>query len=219
MNLRIGNTAPDFEAKTTIGRIRFHEWIGNDWCILFSHPKDFTPVCTTELGSMAKLNSEFTRRGCKVMGLGVDPVSSHMEWSHDIGAFAGALPDYPIIGDDDLRVCKLYGMLPASEKAGPEIRTAEQNATVRSVFIIDPEKTIRLIIAYPMTCGRNFHEILRALDSLQLSEKHTLSTPSDWVDGEDVLLPYAWTDEQAKEFYPDGWYAPMPYLRFVPQPK
>ncbi len=219
MTLRIRSIAPDFEAKTTGGRIRFHEWIGNEWCIFFSHPKDFTPVCTTELGSMAKLKPEFARRGCKVIGLGVDPVTSHLEWSRDIGEYAGAQPDYPIIGDDDLKVCKLYGMLPASEMAGPEIRTAQQNATVRNVFIIDPAKTIRLIIAYPMTCGRNFVEILRALDSLQLNEEHMLSTPAEWVDGEDVLLPFAWTDEQAHEAYPDGWYAPTPYLRFVPQPK
>ncbi|WP_136658681.1 peroxiredoxin [Nitratireductor sp. XY-223] len=219
MSLRIGSSAPDFVAETTIGRIRFHDWIGQNWCVFFSHPKDFTPVCTTELGSMAKLKGDFERRGCKVIGLGIDPVSSHLAWSADIEEIAGAAPDYPIIGDGDLAVSKLYGMLPADEPVGNGPRTAHQNATVRTVFIIDPSKTVRLIIAYPMTCGRNFTEVLRALDSLQLNERHSLATPADWSRGEDVLLPFDWTDEEARAAYPEGWRAPKPYLRFVPQPR
>ncbi len=218
MTLRIGSPAPDFEAQTTQGPIRFHKWIGEDWCVLFSHPKDFTPVCTTELGRMAQLTPEFERRGCKVIGLGIDTVSSHKQWSADIEEVADAAPRYPIIGDDDLKVSKLYGMFPASEPVGEGPRTAEQNATVRTVFIIDPAKTIRLMMAYPMTCGRNFAEVLRALDSLQLTEQHQLSTPVEWNQGQDVLLPFSWTDEEAEALYPDGWYAPVPYVRFVSQP-
>ncbi|WP_419910517.1 peroxiredoxin [Hoeflea sp.] len=218
MTLRIGSTAPDFVADTTIGRIRFHDWIGDNWCVFFSHPKDFTPVCTTELGSMAKLKGEFARRGCRIMGLGIDPVESHLAWSDDIAEIAEAAPDYPIIGDGDLAVSKLYGMLPEDEPVGNGTRTAHQNATVRTVFIIDPSKTVRLTIAYPMTCGRNFTEVLRALDSLQLNERYMVATPADWSNGEDVLLPFDWTDEEARAAYPEGWRAPKPYLRFVPQP-
>ena len=218
MTIRIGSAAPDFEADTTHGRIHFHEWIGEDWCAFFSHPKDFTPVCTTELGSMAQLQPEFSKRNCKIMGLGVDPVSMHKEWAIDIEEISGAPKDYPVIGDSDLNVSKLYGMLPEEEPVGNGPRTAMQNATVRTVFLIDPDKTVRLIIAYPMTCGRNFREILRALDSLQMTQQHQLSTPADWSQGEDVLLPFAWTDEEALEAYPEGWRAPKPYVRFVPQP-
>ena len=218
MTLRIGTPAPDFTAETTHGIIRFHDWLEADWCVLFSHPKDFTPVCTTELASMARLAPEFERRKCKVIGLGVDPVFSHQAWSLDIEEFSGAPVTYPVIGDTDLIISKLYGMLPAEEVAGPEPRTAEQNATVRCVFIIDRTKTVRLVSAYPMTCGRNFQEVLRSLDSLQLNERHMLATPADWAHGDDVLLPYNWSDEEAKAAYPKGWRAPKPYVRFVSQP-
>lgn len=218
MTLRIGTPAPDFTAETTHGELRFHDWMEDKWCVLFSHPKDFTPVCTTELGSMARLAPEFEKRNCKVIGLGVDPVVSHKAWSLDIEELAGVPVDYPVISDGDLHVSKLYGMLPADEVAGPEPRTAYQNATVRCVFIIDPAKTVRLVATYPMTLGRNFQEVLRSLDGLQLNERHSVATPADWVQGGEVLLPFDWSDETAKAAYPDGWRAPKPYVRYVPEP-
>lgn len=216
MTLRIGSTAPDFTAETTHGRIRLHEWIAGSWAVLFSHPKDFTAVCTTELGRMATLSQDFARRECKVIGLGTDPVDSHIAWSRDLADVAGAEPGYPIIADTDLAVAKLYGMLPEEEAAGP--RTAAQNATVRTLFVIDPAQIIRLTIAYPMTCGRNFAEILRVLDSLCLTERAGVSTPADWTHGADVLLPSTLDDAAARRKFPNGWRAPKPYLRFVPQP-
>jgi alkyl hydroperoxide reductase subunit AhpC len=219
MTLRINDIAPDFTAQTTQGPIRFHEWIGNDWVILFSHPKDFTPVCTTELGYMAKIEPEFTRRGAKLIGLSIDPVDAHDRWCNDIEETQGHRPTYPMIGDTDLNVAKLYNMLPAEEPGTSEGRTAATNATVRSVFIIGPDKRIKMMMTYPMTSGRNFDEILRVLDSIQLTAKHKVATPVNWRQGEDVIIAGSVSDEDAKTLFPGGWKAPKPYLRVVPQPK
>ncbi len=219
MALQIGGTAPDFEAETTEGRIRFHDWIGNSWAVMFSHPKDFTPVCTTELGYMAKLKPEFDKRNTKVIGLSVDPVDNHKRWSNDIKETMGHAPNYPMIGDTDLKVAKLYGMLPSSLEGSCDGRTAADNQTVRNVFVIGPDKKIKLIIAYPMTTGRNFDEVLRVIDSLQLTAKHKVATPANWKQGDDVIIAGSVSDEDAKKTYPQGWNAPKPYLRIVPQPK
>jgi alkyl hydroperoxide reductase subunit AhpC len=219
MGLSIGDTAPDFEARTTQGPIRFHEWIGNDWAVLFSHPKDFTPVCTTELGYMARIKPEFDRRSVKVIGLSVDPVDSHTKWSVDIAETQGHAPNYPMIGDADFTVSKLYGMLPASTSGDPAKRTPADNQTVRNVFVIGPDKKVKLILVYPMTTGRNFDEVLRVIDSLQLTAKHKVSTPVNWRQGEDVIIAGSVSDDDAKKVYPQGWKAPKPYLRIVPQPK
>lgn len=218
MTLKIGDTAPDFTAMTTEGPIRFHEWVGDGWAMLFSHPKDFTPVCTTELGCMAGLKPEFEKRGCKVMGLSVDPVESHANWSSDIAETQGHAPNFPMIGDTDLAVSKLYGMLPAEAGNSADGRTAMDNATVRNVFIIGPKKTIRLVLVYPMTTGRNFNEILRVLDSMQLTDRHKVATPANWRRGEDVIIVPSVSDADAKAAFPDGWTAPRPYLRIVAQP-
>ena len=219
MALQIGATAPDFEAETTEGKIKFHDWIGNSWALLFSHPKDFTPVCTTELGALAKLKPEFDKRGVKLMGLSVDPVDRHSKWSEDIKETQGAAPNYPMIGDTDFNVSKLYDMLPASTSGDAAARTAADNQTVRTVFIIGPDKKIKLILVYPMTVGRNFDEVLRVIDSLQLGAKHKISTPVNWKPGEDVIIAGSVTDEDAKKQYPGGWKSPKPYIRIVPQPK
>lgn len=216
--LPIGSTAPDFTADTTEGPIRFHDWIGDGWAILFSHPKTFTPVCTTELGAVARLLPEFAKRNTKVIGLSVDPVEAHTRWASDIAATQGHAVTYPMIGDADLNVSKLYGMLPADTAGTSEGRTAATNATVRTVFVIGPDKGIKLALAYPMTTGRNFDEILRALDSLQLTSTHKVATPADWRPGEKVIIAGSVTDDQAKGLYPEGWDAPVPYLRIVPQP-
>ena len=217
MSLRINDTAPDFEAETTQGTIHFHEWIGDHWAILFSHPKDFTPVCTTELGYMAKIEPEFTKRNAKLIGLSADPVARHADWAKDIEETQGAAVKYPMIGDSDLVVAKLYNMLPADE-VGADGRTAANNATVRSVFIIGPDKKIKLMLTYPMTTGRNFDEILRVLDALQLTAKHTVATPVNWKQGDDVIIPTSVSDEQAKQKYPGGFKTHKPYLRTVKQP-
>ncbi|HEY2772823.1 MAG TPA: peroxiredoxin [Candidatus Binatia bacterium] len=219
MTLRIGDTAPDFEADTTEGRIRFHDWIGDSWAVLFSHPKDFTPVCTTELGYMAKLEPEFARRKTKIIGLSIDPVDSHAKWSEDIRETQGYAPNYPMIGDPDLKVAKAWGMLPAETAGGSQGRTAADNMTVRNVFVIGPDKKIKLILVYPMTTGRNFDEVLRVLDSLQLTSKHKVATPVNWKHGEDVIIAGSVSDDDAKKQYPQGWKAPKPYLRIVPQPR
>jgi len=218
MSLRINDTAPDFTAETTQGTIRFHDWIGDGWAILFSHPKDFTPVCTTELGYMAKIEPEFTRRNCKLIGLSVDPVDNHARWAKDIEETQGHLPKYPMIGDTDLKVAKLYNMLPAEEPGTAEGRTAATNATVRSVFIIGPDKKIKLMMTYPMTTGRNFDEISRVLDSMQMTAKHKVATPVNWNQGDDVIIAGSVSDEDAKKLFPQGWKAPKPYLRIVKQP-
>jgi thioredoxin-dependent peroxiredoxin len=217
MALRIGDEAPDFTAQTTEGTIRFHEWIGDSWAILFSHPKDFTPVCTTELGYMAKLKPEFDKRNTKIIGLSADPVDDHQRWASDIEATQGAKVNYPMIGDPDLAIAKLYDMLPA--EAQPGKRTPADNQTVRTVFLIGPDKKIKLNLSYPMTTGRNFDEVLRVLDSIQLTAKHKVSTPVNWKQGEDVIIAGSVSDEEAKAKYPNGWKAPRPYLRIVPQPK
>ena len=217
MSLRINDTAPDFTAETTTGPIRFHDWIGNSWAILFSHPKDFTPVCTTELGYMAKIEPEFTKRNTKLIGLSVDPVGNHSRWAQDILETQGHLPNYPIIGDQDLKVAKLYNMLPAEEVAS-DGRTAATNATVRSVFIVGPDKKIKLMLTYPMTTGRNFDEILRVLDSMQLTAKHKVATPVNWKNGEDVIIVTAVSDEEAKTMFPAGFKTHKPYLRTTKQP-
>jgi alkyl hydroperoxide reductase subunit AhpC len=219
MALQIGETAPDFEAETTQGRIRFHEWIGDSWAVLFSHPKDFTPVCTTELGYMAKLKPEFDKRNVKIIGLSVDPVDNHAKWSNDIKETQGYAPNYPMIGDTDLKVSKLYGMLPASLSGTSEGRTAADNMTVRNVFVIGPDRKIKLIIVYPMTTGRNFDEVLRVIDSLQLTAKHKVATPVNWKAGDDVIIAGSVSDDDAKKIYPNGWKAPRPYIRIVPQPR
>jgi alkyl hydroperoxide reductase subunit AhpC len=219
MGLQIGDVAPDFEAQTTEGPMRFHEWLGGSWAVMFSHPKDFTPVCTTELGYMAKIKPEFDARGVKVIGLSVDPVESHVRWSNDIKETQGAAPNYPMIGDTDLKVSKLYGMLPSSVEGSCDGRTAVDNQTVRNVFVIGPDKKVKLIIAYPMTTGRNFDEVLRVIDSLQLTAKHKVSTPANWKQGEDVIIAGSVSDDEARKTYPDGWKAPRPYLRIVPQPR
>ena len=218
MSLKLGSTAPDFTAESTEGTINFHNWIGDSWCILFSHPKDFTPVCTTELGYVAKLKPEFDKRNVKVIGLSVDGVSDHDGWSKDIEATQGHAPNYPLIGDPDLAVAKLYGMLPVDTSGGAEGRTAADNATVRNVYVIGPDKLIKLMITYPMSTGRNFDEVLRVIDSLQLTAKHKVATPVNWQNGEDVIIIPAVSDEEAREKFPDGWKAEVPYLRVVPQP-
>ncbi len=217
--MRIGEEAPDFTAQTTQGPIRFHEWIGSSWAILFSHPKDFTPVCTTELGAMARLKREFEKRNTKIIGLSVDSVADHAKWAKDIEETQGAPVNYPMIGDADLKVAKLYDMLPAAAGGDAKARTPNDNLTVRTVFVIGPDKKIKLMLYYPMGTGRNFDEILRALDSLQLSAKHRVATPANWKQGEDVIISGAVSDEEAKKQYPQGWKAPKPYLRIVPQPK
>lgn len=219
MPLQIGETAPDFEAETTQGRIKFHDWIGDSWVVLFSHPKDFTPVCTTELGYLAKVKPEFDKRNTKIIGLSVDAVDNHAKWAVDIEETQGTAPNYPVIGDPDLTVSKLYGMLPASASGDASKRTPADNQTVRNVFVIGPDKKIKLLIAYPMTTGRNFDEVIRVIDSLQLTAKHRVATPVNWKQGEDVIIAGSVSDEEAKTIYPDGWKAPRPYLRIVPQPK
>ncbi len=219
MSLAINDVAPDFEAQTTEGKIRFHEWIGNSYAILFSHPKDFTPVCTTELGYMARIKPEFDKRGVKIIGLSVDAVDNHSKWANDIKETQGTAPNYPIIGDSDLKVAKLYGMLPASASGDASTRTPADNLTVRNVFVIGPDKKIKLILVYPMTTGRNFDEVLRVIDSIQLTTKHKVATPVNWQPGQDVIIAGSVNDEEAKKIYPQGWKAPRPYLRIVPQPK
>jgi alkyl hydroperoxide reductase subunit AhpC len=219
MALPIGATAPDFEAETTEGKIKFHDWLGNSWGLLFSHPKDFTPVCTTELGAVARLKPEFDKRGVKLIGLSVDPVDRHAKWAEDIKETQGAAPNYPMIGDTDYNVSKLYDMLPAATSGDPLKRTPADNQTVRNVFVIGPDKKIKLVLVYPMSTGRNFQEILRAIDSLQLTAKHSVSTPADWKQGEDVIISGSVSDEQAKVTYPQGWKSPKPYIRIVPQPR
>ena len=217
--LPIGSDAPDFEAQTTEGPIKFHDWLGKSWGILFSHPKDFTPVCTTELGYMARIKPEFDRRGVKIIGLSVDPVDSHAKWSKDIEETQGAAPNYPMIGDSNLKVAKLYGMLPAEAGETCEGRTAMDNFTVRNVYVIGPDKKIKLVLSYPMSTGRNFDEVLRVIDSMQLTANHKVATPANWKDGGDVIILPAVSDAEAKEKYPQGWRAAKPYLRYVPQPK
>jgi alkyl hydroperoxide reductase subunit AhpC len=219
MALRIGQTAPDFEADTTEGKIRFHEWLGDSWGILFSHPKDFTPVCTTELGYMAKMKPQFDKRNVKIIGLSVDPVDRHKGWAADIQETQGAAPNYPMIGDPNLKISKLYDMLP--EEAGDTCdgRTAADNQTVRNVYVIGPDKKIKLILCYPMTTGRNFDEVIRVIDSMQLTAKHKVATPVNWKQGEDVIIAGSVSDEEAKKTYPQGWKAPKPYIRIVPQPE
>jgi alkyl hydroperoxide reductase subunit AhpC len=217
--LAIGSQAPDFEATTTEGGIRFHEWLGDSWGVLFSHPKDFTPVCTTELGYMARLKPEFDRRGVKIIGLSVDPVESHARWSKDIEETQGHAPNYPMIGDSDLAVSKLFGMLPADAGVTSEGRTAMDNQTVRNVYVIGPDKKIKLVISYPMSTGRNFDEVLRVIDSMQLTARHKVATPVNWRDGDKVIILPAVSDEAARVAYPEGWSAPKPYLRYVPQPR
>ena len=219
MSLQIGDTAPDFEAETTHGPIKFHDWIGDGWAVFFSHPKDFTPVCTTELGYVAKLKPEFDRRGVKLIGLSVDPVENHAKWAVDIKETQGVAPNYPMIGDTDLRISKLYGMLPAAASGDASARTPADNQTVRNVFVIGPDKKVKLLIVYPMTTGRNFDEVLRVIDSLQLTAKHKVATPVNWKQGEDVIIAGSVSDDEAKTIYPQGWKAPKPYLRIVPQPK
>jgi thioredoxin-dependent peroxiredoxin len=218
MTLQIGDTAPDFEADTTEGRIGFHDWIGDSWAVLFSHPKDFTPVCTTELGHVARMKPEFDQRDVKVMGLSVDPVSEHLAWATDIEKSQGIAPNYPTIGDSDYKVSKLYGMLPADVVGDPLERTPADNQTVRNVFVIGPDKKIKLVFVYPMTTGRNFDEVLRVIDSLQLTAGHKVATPANWRQGEDVIIAGSVSDDEARERYPEGWDAPLPYLRVVPQP-
>ena len=219
MALAIGDTPPDFEADTTEGKIRFHDWLSNSWGVLFSHPKDFTPVCTTELGAMARLKPEFDNRNTKIIGLSVDPVDNHKKWSQDIRDVVGFAPNYPLIGDTDLKISKAYGMLPAATSGTAEGRTAADNQTVRNVFIIGPDKKIKLILVYPMTTGRNFDEVLRVLDSLQMTAKHRVATPANWKQGEDVIIAGSVSDEEAKKIWPQGFKAPRPYIRYVPQPK
>jgi alkyl hydroperoxide reductase subunit AhpC len=218
MALTLGDTAPDFEADTTEGRISFHDWIGDSWAVMFSHPKDFTPVCTTELGYMAKIKPEFDSRNVKIIGLSVDATGDHQAWAEDIAETQGQAPNYPIIGDADFKVSKLYGMLPAEVAGDPAERTPADNQTVRNVFVIGPDKKIKLILVYPMTTGRNFDEVLRVVDSLRLTAKHKVATPVNWQPGEDVIIAGSVSDEQAKETYPDGWESPRPYIRIVPQP-
>ena len=218
MALTIGDNAPDFEADTTEGRIRFHEWIGDSWAVLFSHPRDFTPVCSTELGYMASIKDEFDRRDTKIIGLSTDPVGNHEKWSEDIVAIQGTAPNYPIIADTDHNVAKLYGMLPADVAGDPTERTPAQNQTLRNVFVIGPDKKIKLVLIYPMTTGRNFDEVLRVLDSLQLTATHQVSTPAQWQPGEDVIIAGSVSNEQAKERWPEGWKEPRPYVRIVPDP-
>jgi thioredoxin-dependent peroxiredoxin len=217
MAIQLGDTAPDFEADTTEGRIRFHDWIGDSWAVLFSHPRDFTPVCTTELGYMARIKPDFDRRNVKIIGLSVDPLDNHEKWAKDIEETQGAAPNYPIIGDPDFKVSKLFGMLPEDVSGDPTQRTPAQNQTVRNVFVIGPDKTIKLILVYPMTTGRNFDEVLRVVDSLQLTANHKVATPVNWQQGDDVIIAGSVTDDQAKEIFGD-WESPKPYIRIVPQP-
>ena len=217
--LQLGDIAPDFEADTTEGRIRFHEWLGDSWGVLFSHPKDFTPICTTELGYMARIKPEFDKRNVKIIGLSVDPVEDHQKWANDIEETQGAAPNYPMIGDPNLKISKLYGMLPASTSGTSQGRTPADNQTVRNVFLIGPDKRIKLILVYPMTTGRNFDEVLRVIDSIQLTVKHRVATPVNWKQGEDVIIAGSVSDEEAKKIYPQGWKAPRPYIRIVPQPR
>jgi alkyl hydroperoxide reductase subunit AhpC len=219
MALQLGDTAPDFEADTTEGRIKFHDWIGESWAVMFSHPKNFTPVCTTELGYMAKIKPEFDKRGVKIIGLSVDPVDSHAGWAKDIEETQGTAPNYPIIGDADFGVSKQYGMLPASTEGDPLARTPADNQTVRNVFVIGPDKKVKLLLVYPMTTGRNFDEVLRVIDSLQLTAKHKVATPVNWQQGDDVIIAGSVSNDEAKETYPDGWESPKPYIRIVPQPQ
>jgi alkyl hydroperoxide reductase subunit AhpC len=219
MALSLGDTAPDFEAQTTEGKIKFHDWIGDGWAVLFSHPKDFTPVCTTELGYMARIKSEFDKRNVKIIGLSVDPVENHSKWAADIKETQGFAPNYPMIGDPDLSIAKLWGMLPASADGDASKRTPADNQTVRNVFVIGPDKKIKLILVYPMTTGRNFDEVLRVIDSLQLTAKHKVATPVNWKHGEDVIIAGSVSDEDAKKSYPQGWKSPKPYIRIVPQPR
>jgi alkyl hydroperoxide reductase subunit AhpC len=219
MALLIGDIAPDFEADTTQGHIRFHEWLGTSWGVLFSHPKDFTPVCTTELGYMAKLEPDFKKRNVKVIGLSVDPLDKHKSWSKDIEETQGFAPNFPMIADPDLSISKAYGMLPAAAGATSEGRTAADNQTVRNVYVIGPDKKVKLLIAYPMTTGCNFDEVLRVIDSLQLTAKHRVATPVNWKQGDDVIIAGSVTDDEAKKIYPQGWKSPKPYIRIVPQPK
>ena len=218
MSLRINDLAPDFTANTTQGPIKFHDWIGDKWAVLFSHPKDFTPVCTTELGYLAKIKPEFDKRNAKIMGLSIDPVEDHKRWAKDIEETQGTAPNYPIIGDQDLNVAKLYDMIHPNA-TGAQPRTAADNATIRSVFVVGPDKKVKLILTYPMTTGRNFDEVLRVLDSLQLTAKHKVATPAQWKAGEDVIIAGSVSNDEAKQKYPDGWKSPKPYLRIVPQPK
>ena len=219
MSLQINDVAPDFEAGTTEGRIRFHDWIGDSWAVLFSHPKNFTPVCTTELGYMAKLKPEFDRRNVKIIGLSVDPVDRHSAWADDIKETQGFAPNYPMIGDPDLSISQAWGMLPASANGDASKRTAADNQTVRNVFVVGPDKRIKLILIYPMTTGRNFDEVLRAIDSLQLTAKHKVATPVNWKQGEDVIIAGSVSDDDARKTYPQGWKAPRHYIRIVPQPR
>ena len=219
MSIRIGDQAPNFKAQTTEGPIDFHQWIGDSWAVLFSHPKDFTPVCTTELGYMAKLKPEFDKRGVKIIGLSVDPVDKHKQWSQDIKETQGHAPNYPMIGDTDLSISKAYDMLPADLAGSCEGRTPADNQTVRNVFVIGPDKKVKLQIAYPMSTGRNFDEVLRVVDSLQLTAKHKVSTPVNWKQGDDVIISGSVSDDEAKKTYPSGWKSPKPYIRIVPQPK
>jgi thioredoxin-dependent peroxiredoxin len=216
--LQLGETAPDFEAETTEGRIRFHDWMGDSWAVLFSHPKDFTPVCTTELGYMAKIKPEFDRRDVKVIGLSVDPADKHADWAKDIEETQGHAPNYPLIADSDFNVSKLYGMLPAATSGDAADRTPADNQTVRTVFVIGPDKKVKLQLAYPMTTGRNFDEVIRVIDSLQLTAKHKVATPANWRDGDDVIIAGSVSDEEAKQTYPGGWESPRPYIRIVPDP-
>ncbi len=219
MAVRLGEEAPDFEAQTTEGPIRFHEWLGGGWGVLFSHPKDFTPVCTTELGYMAKIKPEFEKRGVKVIGLSVDPVDAHSKWAADIEETQGHAPNFPMIGDPELKVAKAWGMLPAELPGTSQGRTAADNQTVRNVYVIGPDKKIKMILIYPMTTGRNFDEVLRVIDSLQLTSKHKVATPVNWKQGDDVIIAGSVSDEDAKKQYPSGWKAPKPYIRIVPQPR
>ncbi|HEX9967811.1 MAG TPA: peroxiredoxin [Solirubrobacterales bacterium] len=218
MALKIGDVAPDFEAETTQGRIRFHDWIGDSWAVLFSHPKDFTPVCTTELGYMARIQPDFESRNVKIIGLSVDPLDKHEDWAKDIAETQGAAPEYPIISDADFNVSKLYGMLPAEVEGDPGERTPADNQTVRNVFVIGPDKKVKLILVYPMTTGRNFDEVLRVIDSLQLTAQHKVATPAQWQRGDDVIISGSVKEDEAKELFPEGWEEPKPYIRIVPQP-
>jgi thioredoxin-dependent peroxiredoxin len=219
MGLQLGDTAPNFDADTTEGRINFHDWIGDSWAVLFSHPRDFTPVCTTELGYMARIKPEFDKRNTKIIGLSVDPLDNHEKWAADIEETQGTAPNYPIIGDADFAVSKAFGMLAGDVSGEATERTPAMNQTVRNVFVIAPDKTIKLILVYPMTTGRNFDEVLRVIDSLQLTAKHKVSTPVNWQQGDDVIISGSVNDEQAKEIWPEGWESPKPYIRIVPQPK
>jgi alkyl hydroperoxide reductase subunit AhpC len=219
MDLRLGDVAPDFVAETTEGKLSFHDWIGDSWAVLFSHPRNFTPVCTTEPGYLAAIKPEFDRRDVKIIGLSVDPLDNHAQWSADIEATQGHAPNYPLVADGDFHISKLYGMLPAEVAGDPEQRTPADNATVRNVFVIGPDKKIKLILVYPMTTGRNFDEVLRVIDSLQLTASHRVATPVNWVSGEDVIIAGSVSDEEARTLYPDGWEAPRPYLRLVPDPQ